>query len=67
MFPEHQISILRISEGLCDTKDWSYDSENSALPIRGIHFLLYFQMLLFLLYFDQINEASCEHQKSYQP
>jgi len=21
-----------ISEGLCDTEDWSYDAENSSLP-----------------------------------
>jgi len=26
-----------ISEGQCDTKDWSNDPENSALPYFSIH------------------------------
>ncbi len=29
---ELQISILVISEGSCETEDWSNDTENSALP-----------------------------------
>jgi len=29
-----------ISEGSCDTEDWSNDAENSAL-ITGIHYILY--------------------------
>jgi len=36
MFREQQISIRMISEGSCDTKDWSNDaenSENSALTV----------------------------------
>ncbi len=53
-----------ISEGLCDTEDWSNDAENSAL-IRGINYIrkyikienyklkkLHFTILLF---FYQIN------------
>ncbi len=28
-----------ISEGLCDTEDWSNDAENSDL-ITGIHYML---------------------------
>ncbi len=28
-----------ISEGSCDTEDWSNDAENSAL-ITGIHYIL---------------------------
>ncbi len=28
-----------ISEGLCDTKDWSHDDENSAL-VTGINYIL---------------------------
>ncbi len=32
IFLEQQISILEmISEGSCDTEDWSNDAENSAL------------------------------------
>ncbi len=32
MFLEHQFSTLEIiSEGSCDTEDWSNDAENSAL------------------------------------
>jgi len=38
MFLEHQI-IRVISEGSCDTEDWSNDAENSAL-ITGIHYSL---------------------------
>ncbi len=31
--------IRKISEGLCDTEDWSDDAENSALPSQElIHF-----------------------------
>ncbi len=29
-----------ISEGSCDTEDWSNDAENSAL-IKGINYILY--------------------------
>ncbi len=34
MFLEHQMSmsIRMISEGSCDTEDWSNDAVNSALP-----------------------------------
>ncbi len=34
MFLEQQISILMISEGSCDTEDWSNDAENSALTLH---------------------------------
>jgi len=48
MFLEPQIII---SEGSCDTEDWSNDADNSAL-ITGINYILNCRnMLLFLLYF----------------
>ncbi len=31
MFLEHQIRKIMISEGSCDTENWSNDTENSAL------------------------------------
>jgi len=34
MFREQQISIRMISEGSCDTKDWSNDAENSGLHFK---------------------------------
>jgi len=46
-----------ISEGLCDTEDWSNDAENSALPHRNkLHFNIFFNVIIFsnitvLLYF----------------
>ncbi len=43
MYLEQQIRM--ISEGLCITKDWSYDAENSALDI------IIFQIFTVLLYF----------------
>ncbi len=30
--------IRMISEGSCDTEDWSNDAENSALPSQNIFF-----------------------------
>jgi len=38
MFLEHQIIILirMISEGPCDTEDWSNDAEISALSAQDI-------------------------------
>ncbi len=40
MFLEQQISILEmISEGSCDSEDWSNDAENSAL-ITAINYSL---------------------------
>jgi len=38
MFIEQQISI--ISEGSCDTEDWSNYAENSAFLITGINYIL---------------------------
>ncbi len=40
MFLKHQISIL-ISEGSCDTEDWSNDANNSALPSQEIYIYIY--------------------------
>jgi len=48
-----------ISEGSCDTEDWSNDAENSAL-ITGINYtLLYiiFYNITILTIFDQTNAA----------
>ncbi len=39
MFLTQQINIRMISEGSCDTEDWSNDAENSAL-ITGINYIL---------------------------
>jgi len=39
MFLEHQIRV--ISEGSCDTEDWSNDAENAALITRINYTLLY--------------------------
>ncbi len=74
MFLEQQIKqnqhIRMISEGSCDTEDWSNDEENSALTNRkklhlknifkyrifiSIVIILYFTILLHI--FDQVNEA----------
>jgi len=42
MFFEHQIHIFRVvSEGSCDTEDWSNDADNSAL-ITGVNYTLLF-------------------------
>ncbi len=56
--------IIMISEGSCDSEDWSNDAENSALHHRNkLHFKIhsnrkqlfervkYFTILLLLLYF----------------
>ncbi len=63
-----------ISKGSCDTEDWSNDAENSALHhknklhykviiIENSSFKLHcFTILLFLLYFDQINAALVNNQ-----
>ncbi len=32
---EQQIGIIMISEGSCDTEDWSNDAENSAFPLQA--------------------------------
>jgi len=44
MFLEHQIIIsyhILISEGSCNTEDWSNDAENTAL-ITGINYILWY-------------------------
>jgi len=40
LFPNQHIRV--ISEGSCDTEDWSNDAENSALHHRNkLHFKIY--------------------------
>jgi len=49
-----------ISEGSCDTEEWSNDAENSAFHHRNkLHFKIYSNIynITVLLYFDQINLA----------
>ncbi len=51
-----------ISEGSCDTEDWSNDAENSTLPcikIENSYFKLYYiiSQYYFLYYISQINAA----------
>ncbi len=42
-------NIRMISEGSCDTEDWSNDAENSALHHRNIlHFKIYYNRKWFL-------------------
>ncbi len=42
-FCKHCVQHIRvISEGSCDTEDWSNDAENSSLPHRNkLHFRIY--------------------------
>ncbi len=68
MFLEQHIRM--ISEGSCDTEDWSNDAENSAL-ITGINYILqytiiensyfesqyYFTILYFFLIFPKLLNA----------
>ncbi len=60
-----------ISKGSCDTEDCSNDAENSCknklhykvIIIENSSFKLHcFTILLFLLYFDQINAALVNNQ-----
>ncbi len=38
--------IIMISEGLCDTEDWSNDAENTALRHRNqLHIIKHIQIL----------------------
>ncbi len=47
-----------ISEGSCDTEDWSNDSENSALLHRNkLHLYIIYIILLFYCIFNQLNAA----------
>ncbi len=56
-----------ISEGSCDTEDWSNDAEYSALlhrnyilkyiKIENCYFTIIFHKISFFVYFDQINTA----------
>ncbi len=61
-----------ISEGSCDTEDWSNDAENSALPseekfyfkICYLGYTLYIKQKLFQNYCFNLNKWSlCEHKK----
>ncbi len=49
-----------ISEGSCDTEDWSNDAENSAL-ITGINYILKYIQIenVFFLYYNNILQYSC--------
>jgi len=50
-----------ISEGSCDTEDWSNDDENSVLfrIFRNVTVLL-----AFTVFFAQINESLGEHKRN---
>ncbi len=59
------LDIRMISEGSCDTEDWSNDAENTALHHgNNWHFKIYYTKKVKLLtkyiycIFDQINAAS---------
>jgi len=69
-----------ISEGSCDTEDWSNDAENSAL-ITGInlHFIthsnqkclfwfvkIFSNFTVFIEFIDQINAASISRRGFFQ-
>ncbi len=46
MFLKHQISILMISEGTCDTEEYSYGyTENSALPSEINYIIKYVRIM----------------------
>ncbi len=78
IFLEQQISIL-ISEGPCDTEDWSNNAENSAL-ITEINYILKYiqteniylncniisQYYSFYCIFDQINAALLSRRDFFQ-
>ncbi len=42
--PWYSDGVRMISEGSCDTEDWSNDAENSAFMTRIDYILKYFQM-----------------------
>jgi len=61
MFLEHQILILVISEGSCDSEDWSDDDKFSFDHRNKLHFTLYWHQKqiiyitkIFYCIFDQI-------------
>ncbi len=72
--------IRMISEGSCDTEDWSNDAENSALHHRNkLHLTLYytienscfklqsfFTILLYLLHFWSNTCSLDEHKKRFE-
>ncbi len=68
-----------ISEGSCDTEDWSNDAENTALYHRNklhlnifktenscVKWEYYFIILLFLQYFWPNNRSLGEHKKLFK-
>ncbi len=54
-------SIRMISEGSCDTKDWSImDAENSSLPHRNkLHFKIYLKYKTVVLNCNNISQYCC--------
>ncbi len=49
-----------ISEGSCDTEDWSNDAENSALHHRNkLHFKIYFKKKTVVLNCNNISQKYC--------
>ncbi len=50
--------IRMISEGSCDTEDWSNDAENSAL-IRGTSYILKYIQTENILYYNNISQCYC--------
>ncbi len=56
-----------ISEGSCDTKDWSNDAENSAL-ITGIYFfnIYIFKQKIVILNCNHISQYYCFYCMFYQ-
>jgi len=54
-----------ISEGSCDTKDWSNDAEHSAL-ITGINYtLLYIHIENIYIYTVKTADLHCNHISQY--
>ncbi len=63
-----------ISEGSCDTEDWSNDAENTALHHKNkLHFTIYSHgtqnvnnISQFLVFFDQINASLVSRRDFFQ-
>ncbi len=51
------LNIILISEGSCDTEDWSTDAENSALHHRNkLYFKIHSNRKLFFINFINISQ-----------
>ncbi len=48
-----------ISEGSCDTEDWSNDAENAALYHRNKYILKYIQIENVILNYNNISQFYC--------